>query len=207
MAQLAVSPTRDVSANVREVTDEEIAFFRENGWAKLDGLITPEFAAELLGVLQGVMGTVELEEQDRSGPARDPKAGKVLDTGWWRDYHFIARDDKIEPFYSFVFSKQMGRNAQKVAGRDVPIRYSNDLAAVKMPGPVGTANDATFAHQDMPSLPYDRVGAHIFWIALDEVTPERGMMRFYSRSHRLGPLGRIDPPEPSVVDQYRELIE
>ena len=47
----------------------------------------------------------------------------------------------------------------------------------------------TAAHQDYPATEFDRCGFVNFWIALDEVPPERGSMRFYSGSHRAGPLG------------------
>ena len=38
-------------------------------------------------------------------------------------------------------------------------------------------------------MEFDRCGFVNFWIALDEVPPERGSMRFYNGSHRAGPLG------------------
>ena len=44
-------------------------------------------------------------------------------------------------------------------------------------------------HQDASEQGSDRVGEVQFWLALSEVTPEMGPMRFVDRSHREGPLG------------------
>lgn len=43
------------------------------------------------------------------------------------------------------------------------------------------------------------------WIALDEVTPDMGSMRFYSGSHRLGPLGRVWPEGKKLLDVYPDI--
>ena len=48
-----------VDANIREITDEEVAFYEENGWVKLDRLVSPELADELRRVV------VDMPKQDR----------------------------------------------------------------------------------------------------------------------------------------------
>ena len=40
----------EIEAVLREVTDEEVAFYREYGWVMMKQLVTPEFAKELLRV-------------------------------------------------------------------------------------------------------------------------------------------------------------
>ena len=37
----------DVTKYVREVTENEVEFYRINGWVKLDGLIDPDFVAAM----------------------------------------------------------------------------------------------------------------------------------------------------------------
>ena len=43
---------REIEAVVREVTDEEIAFYHEYGWVMMKGLVDRDFATELLSVGQ-----------------------------------------------------------------------------------------------------------------------------------------------------------
>ena len=38
----------EIEAVLREVTDEEVAFYREYGWVMMKQLVTPNFATELL---------------------------------------------------------------------------------------------------------------------------------------------------------------
>jgi hypothetical protein len=39
---------REIEAVLREVTDEEVAFYQEYGWVMMKQLVAPEFAEELL---------------------------------------------------------------------------------------------------------------------------------------------------------------
>ena len=63
-------------------------------------------------------------------------------------------------------------------------------------------------HQDLPHFPHDRVGHVAFWLALDEVVPEQGSLRFLSGAHAEGPLGRdLGLEGPDVVERYPWLLE
>jgi ectoine hydroxylase-related dioxygenase (phytanoyl-CoA dioxygenase family) len=58
-------------------------------------------------------------------------------------------------------------------------------------------------HQDEPYGPFDRQGSLTVWIALVDIPPERGSLRFYSGSHRLGGLGRhLITPGFDALDEY-----
>lgn len=189
----------------RRVSDDEVAFYLENGWVKLERLVSPEVAGEMLAAARRVMGespegSTDVIDSLKRGDVQAASAalhrkganaaqGSVVDTAWWQDYHHIARDDKVEPFYSFSFSKEMGENAQRFMDRDVPVRYYDDFVACKMPAgqPGGSA---TGWHQDMCANPLDRVGGMSVWLALDDLPPEKGTMRFLTGAFREGPLGR-----------------
>jgi hypothetical protein len=147
-------------------------------------------------------------DPERQVPKIDEwKNRQVVDSGYWRDYHYLAREDKLEPFYSIAFSREIGRNSQRLIGRDVAVRYNTDFVAVKVPGPPDSpANRPTDPHQDFVGVPFDRAGNHNYWIALDEVSPEQGAMRFYSGSHRLGPLGLTGPDHEQVFESYHALL-
>ena len=77
-------------------------------------------------------------------------------------------------------------NRKRFKGEDVPLRYRVDIFQNKPPGAAGSVY-----HQDSSEHGSDRVGELQFWLALAEVTPEMGAMRFVSRSHREGPLGSV----------------
>jgi ectoine hydroxylase-related dioxygenase (phytanoyl-CoA dioxygenase family) len=191
---------------MREVTADEIAHFQEHGWVKVERLIEPELAAEILSTVKETM-----LEADTGGELVKTagEVEKIHDRAIWRDWHFPGRDNGLEPIKSLVYSKNVGQNAQLMIGREVPINYHADLMAVKMPAGHGSSAPTGF-HQDWVNFPFDRVGFLTFWIALDEVKAEQGAMRFYNGSHHAGPLGKmglIEGPElpvyyPDLADKY-----
>ena len=202
---MAQAQQTDVHISMRDVTDEEVAAYRENGWACCRELIPPALAAEALERVKTQM--TEADAVDRASLASAANRGakvKIGDAAMWRDWYFLGRDDHIEPFRSIAFSKEIGHNAQRFIGRDVPINFHADMMAVKMPAG-GAASGPTGFHQDWVNFPFDRTGFLTFWFALDEIAPEQGSMRFYNGSHREGPLGKmgIAPGSPPIeVPQY-----
>jgi hypothetical protein len=171
----------------RAVTDAELAHFYERGWAFLPSLISSEMADELLVRAQGLMGA--------SGADR---ALREVD----RDLTFFSEyqhpDEQDELFRSVVFDPQLGRSVALLLGRDMSIRSLTNIIATKLPQVSETdrkGNQRTSWHQDHGSTPV-RSEAVVIWIALSEVTPEMGAMRFFEGSHRLGWLpGEPDDPE------------
>jgi hypothetical protein len=69
---------REIEAVLREVTDEEVAFYQEYGWVMMKQLVAPEFAEELLRV-----GQAWRERHGDEGPA------------------CLAREEDAEPYRSF----------------------------------------------------------------------------------------------------------
>jgi len=191
----------DLSQHVRDITDDEIAFYRENGWVKLDGLISSTLSAELLQAALELLKQVKLMTPDsttqHSNMGETFSMHSNVTDDWnvhWGELAFQARYLRIEPFLSLTMSQQLGRLAQKLinrerlTGRPVPVRYRSDTLLCKPPVQPGGVSNATPYHQDPPNG-IDRVGGAAFWIALDEIRPEQGAMRFLTGSHREGPLG------------------
>ncbi len=160
---------------VRLATDEEVRHYWENGWVKMESLISKETAAQMLEVAKS-----EVQSEVDGVKSHERTA--------WRDRYMIGRDDKIEPFATVSRSENIARNVQRFARREVPIGYHVDMLATKMPNG-SAASGLTGYHQDFPNKPVDRTGMLIFWIALDDLTPDQGVMRFHSGSHKEGPLG------------------
>ncbi len=176
----------EIEAVVREVTDEEVAFYWEYGWVMMKQLVAPEFATELLRVGQ--------EWRQRREKEVGPGKASVG----------LALDETAEPFRSFMFSQRMAKNATRLVNRkrlkgvDIPLRYRIDLLLLKPPGAAG----ATY-HQDASEHGSDRVGELQFWLALAEVTAEMSAMRFVNRSHREGPLGSVfNDDKGDLLEQY-----
>jgi hypothetical protein len=164
----------EVEDVLREVTDEEVAFYREYGWVMMKQLVNAAFATELLDV-----GKAWRQHREQEGGPGKSSAG-------------LALDESAEPYRSFMFSKRMAKNATRLVDRkrlkgvDLPLRYRIDMLLLKPPGATG----ATY-HQDASEHGSDRVGELQFWLALAEVTAEMSAMRFVNRSHREGPLGSV----------------
>jgi ectoine hydroxylase-related dioxygenase (phytanoyl-CoA dioxygenase family) len=188
---------------MRTVTDDEAAFYKENGWVYLPQLIPRELADELRTTVQQEIEGAEAELVE----GQHVSGGHIRDRADRRDWHFIGRDDHVEPFQSLIYSKQIGENAHRLIGRDVRVNYHADLMAVKMPEG-HAASKPTGWHQDWVNFPFDRIGFLTFWFALGEIPPERGSMRFLNGSHRAGPLGKMGLlGGKEVIEYYPELLE
>lgn len=185
--------------SIRAITPEELAHFRKNGWARLDGLISKELAAHLLGKLQDLMGVdgqrqnsnrlarKDHEAQDEGAYAQSTRGGAI----WGRP---AAQPG---PFADLVFSPEVGNLFKTVARQEG--RYYTDAAYVKLPSAPGEGQPTRW-HQDFPFEPIDHSGGFAIWMALDDIAPEQGTMRFLSGSHRSGVWGNYsDPPKPSDV--------
>jgi hypothetical protein len=169
----------DFHNGVRDVTDDEVQFFFDNGWVHLPSLLSPELTSTMLDRAKQWMGV--------DGNSTGLREGKDIDSGWFKDYHDPSRDDEL--FESVALSETLGRNAARLLGRDTTMRFLTDLLAVKLPSSEGSGRgEITDFHQDAGLLPFDRTSVNV-WIALDTVTADQGPLQFYSRSHKLGQLG------------------
>ena len=187
-----------ISIDMREVTDDEVAFYEKNGWVILRNLVAPKLIEMALASAKEAVGKRLGGSQPQTGwGGHDGKEYGIKDMPHWRDWHWIARDERIEPLRSLMLSKETGRNAQRLIGRDVPVRSHLDMLAVKMPANKPGSGELGW-HQDWPYYPFDRVGALNFWFPLVEATPEMGTMRFHSGSHKAGPLGFKNPADPAT---------
>jgi hypothetical protein len=198
-----VSGGVDVADEVRAVTESEVEFFRENGWVHLPSLISADLAHEMFDRAKELLGFPD-DWRDA-----DWASGPMRDAGSWHDYGYVARDHKLEPFRSLVFSSPMGSNSRRLMSRNVPVRYWSDSITCKIPATVDGGSQPTTWHQDFPHYSQDRVGGLMFWIAMDDVPAERGSLRFLSGSQRGGPLGRVFKPlarnNVDLVEYYEGL--
>jgi ectoine hydroxylase-related dioxygenase (phytanoyl-CoA dioxygenase family) len=156
---------------VREVTGDEVAFFRSNGWALLPQLVDPLRVADLRD-----RALLRLRSRQRA------HAGFVDDAfGQDRD---IASND--EAFGALARSPAIGGNAVRLLTGVSRVRLQVTNLLVKEAGEHGS----TVFHQDFPWMPMDRSAMLTFWLALADVPADMGSLRFYNGSHLYGTLGR-----------------
>jgi ectoine hydroxylase-related dioxygenase (phytanoyl-CoA dioxygenase family) len=179
---------------IRDVTDDEVAFFEDNGWLMLRGFFSAALAAELKRLAEPLL-----------------QEGEVV--GGLRSTARPLSSHHGEPFASLVQGEPMGRAAHRLVNRarmsdaEIPTRFLDDLVWCKNPGGTGSTY-----HQDSGVEGADRIGRINFWVALEEVTPEMGAMRFVTKSHREGPLGwpdtfASDNPEHPLLTHYNKLLD
>jgi hypothetical protein len=102
----------------RDVTEAEIAFYRENGWVTLERLIAPEEAADLLERAQRLMGAhAEALSRTRSeGIHRRPDHIVAM----WRNHELPSEDDEV--YRELALSPKIGRIADRfLDGRGAPL--------------------------------------------------------------------------------------
>jgi hypothetical protein len=164
---------------IREVTGTEVEEFWEQGWVRLPELIDPGFVGGMLEEARELMGSTGGENAHRIG--FDFETAPAAQS--------FRSPAQVAPLHkAFAHARQLGRNAARLRGRDVAQRFFDDLLLVKLPlterpdrgQPLGW-------HQDMN--PTDRSWVY-FWVPLDVVEPDQGVVRYLTGSHHLGPLWR-----------------
>src|SRR5687768_15039168 len=97
----------ELAAGIREVTDDEVAFYEEHGWVKMDRLVDPAI--------------IEVVRKAAEAYLHEHRPG-------FNGIEGLAVIQKVEPFRSFVFSAGMSRMAHRLINRkrltdvDVPTR-------------------------------------------------------------------------------------
>jgi ectoine hydroxylase-related dioxygenase (phytanoyl-CoA dioxygenase family) len=202
MSVVAAAPTP------RSITDDEVAFFEENGWVKLEQFIPTEAAAGLLARVQEKMGgervtatshpNEQLKDRNTKGTrfhtyaplSVDACTGEVLD----------------EAFHAFSHSHAMGEAAAKLCGE--PVRFLIDQALVKAPVSFDNASGETAWHVDISGrddTPFENPNKQVLlWLALNDVPAERGAMRFVAPRNITEEVWRV-VRENTLLDSYATL--
>lgn len=201
---LATSPNVD---GIRAISDTEVESFKTNGWVFLPGLVPSATCAAMKAEGERrLTGLARDDPRPRYQPEAIPESlaaaqgrgfGTVCGEGAWMEWRGSVRDAQDPLFTSVALDRQMGDNVRRLLSRHRPLRVFHDIFACKLGH---SASAATHYHQDATHLPLDRNSLTV-WIALDEIKPDQGLVRFYSQSHRHGLLGR------SGIDSLGDLRE
>lgn len=210
----ATDATVDFSGKIREVTEEEVAAYRRDGWVLLRGFFSPDVTEELLRRMQR---TIDDRLEDRDPYVEERTANTTTTFGKREVAETNLRES--DPWVDrLARSREVGEAGAALLGRR-PLRIFQD--AVFRKPPVSQIKDSitgrgnTPWHQDFPSMPMDRACGVQFWVAANEVTPDMGILRYLSGSHRgLPPLGKVrafrdadgNIPEDGAMAVYPELL-
>jgi ectoine hydroxylase-related dioxygenase (phytanoyl-CoA dioxygenase family) len=180
-----MSTTQQVT---REVTQEQINYYQENGFVQIDNVLSAEELAELIEALDEVMNN---PMSGRSTQTSQEGEGyyKVLNqkVNTWRDHGGMAK---------YSLNRRLAEMARKLSGSK-GIRLFHDHALLKMPGD----SKPTPWHQDYPYWPMNEDGqpSLSIWIALDDVDENNGCMMFIPKSQKLTNLKAVKLVEPHDI--------
>lgn len=172
-------------------TDADVVSFRREGWLKLPGLLYRD-------ELEYLRECYEQEEQlgETAFTGQQPGGDEGLKAAfayqahpnyrkmWRQSLDLRLRYEGLQPIVA-----RLARFAAGFMGCD-DVRVMMDRTFTKPSAKKGSRESVW--HQDLPFLPVDRRGLLTFWIAVEDAPLEVGPLRFVPRSHRLGPLGKID---------------
>lgn len=166
-----------------------VADFRREGWVKLPRLIDDEQLARLQEICK-------TEEETGSSSL----AGETGENNLKEDFAYQTHPDMTKMWSNRIDLRLRWPELQKLVKiySEVALALIGcsevlvfwDKTFTKPPAIDGTRESVW--HQDLPYNPIDRRGFLSVWIAIEDVSEEMGAMRFIPRSHRLGPLGRLD---------------
>ena len=161
------------------ITEDQIRFYRDNGYVRLDNVLTMEDVDVLRRAL-----TQAVEDKNKFnlnlGPRSDEGYTKVFlqMVNLWERYPVIE---------DYIHNVKVAEIARKLTGASF-VRLWHDQALIKYP----KDSKPTAWHQDTVYWPMNEPGGLSCWMALDDVTVERGCMWFIPGSHKLGPLPPVD---------------
>jgi ectoine hydroxylase-related dioxygenase (phytanoyl-CoA dioxygenase family) len=167
------------------LTDEQIAFFRENGFVQLDHVLSAEELAALRAAADEVLRRRYDSRVETS--AANPEYEKVFvqKVNLWRVHEGIRR---------YVLNPRLAEIARRLIGTS-RIRLWHDHLLTKMPGD----SKPSPWHQDRPYWPMNGYDQLSCWMALDDVDERNGCMQFIPGSHLWGELEPVNLVNPQDI--------
>ncbi|MCY4089419.1 MAG: phytanoyl-CoA dioxygenase family protein [Caldilineaceae bacterium] len=173
------------------VTQEQIDFYRENGFVVLHDFLTPE---ELETWREAVDGAVRRRGERRQLHHKDNKY-----KGTYYDYIFVQRVNlwmDSPEVRRLILDPRLGKLAAELAGVD-GMRIWHDQALIKQPW----ANPTGW-HLDNPKWSYSSRDTLSIWVALDDATLQNGCLYFLPGSHKTADYDDV-PIGENIGDIFR----
>ena len=154
------------------VSDEQVAFFRANGYVPFDDVLNAEELEIVRGGMDKALAARNGLVRDLAGSPDDQHDRILQMLNLWEQYPEIR---------NYILGGRLTGIAQRLTGSRTLHLY-HDQALVKEPGPSAPSP----WHQDQPYWPSKEPGMISCWMALDDVTVERGCMQFVPGSNHWG---------------------
>ncbi len=171
-----------------EVTPEQVAFYRENGFVIIEDFLTPE---ELEEWREAVMEAVE-ERGSRRFPWLDKDSEGYYARVFKQRVNLWQTNERVK---KLMLDPRLGKMAADLAGVD-GIRIWHDQALIKEPW----ANPTAW-HLDLPYWSFDSRDAISIWVALDDATLQNGCLYFLPGTHKTARLDNVGIG-PNMADLF-----
>jgi len=171
-----------------DVTPEQVAEYRENGFLACRGFLSGEEVVELKSAVLEAVATM--------GRRKVPEGGLPLEEGdTYYDKVFTQRLNlwRLNPTVKrYMLSPELGRMLCDLSGV-AGYRVWHDQTLIKEP-----YGNATGWHLDNPYWSFDSHEAISIWIALEDATLENGCMWFVPGSQRLATFRNASLTQPNM---------
>lgn len=189
----------DPVESARGLRPDEVAYYHERGYLRIDGLISRDFAARLL---ESAKQKLRLHEEAQAGNFNQNLKGfrKAL----WDNLPEVRANEGL--LGTFSRSPGLATVHAQVLLFPRPVRHFMSQLLIKRPAT--TSGSKTPWHQDFPYASLDRTDRPALWIALTDMPAQRGTLRFLEGSHRFGGFGRmLDEPDHDLRTRYPTMFD
>lgn len=156
------------------VADEKVEFYQDHGYVQFNDVLS----AHELDVLRAGL---EKARAKRGGLVRDLAGDGEDGDQQDRILQMLNLWEQYPEVKAYVMGGRVAQMAKQLTGSE-SIHLYHDQALIKEPGPSAPSP----WHQDQPYWPSKEPGMLSCWMALDDVTVERGCMQFIPGSHQWG---------------------
>lgn len=178
------------------LSDDQIAFYRENGYLIIEGFLDSGELAEwrrcTAEAVEQRLGTKPPEGHHALQNLGDPNSYYALVFT-----QCLRLADIHDGMRRLIYDRRIGRMAARLAG--VPrMRVWHDQALIKPP-----YGNPTAWHLDNPYWSFDSRDAISIWVALDDATRQNGCLYYIPGSHRTASHDRNVGIGPALGDLFR----
>lgn len=156
------------------VSPEQVAFYEENGYVRFDNVLDKD-------EVEALRADLAEAKAKKNVYARDLAGGDGAGGGDDKILQMLNLWERFDGARDYILGGRIARMA-KALTKSPTIHLYHDQALIKEPGPSAPSP----WHQDQPYWPSKEWGMLSCWMALDDVTIERGCMQFIPGSHKWG---------------------